>query len=128
MNNDTVIRQLFDTANQQVSLNTRYRLEQIRHSTLRQDAASTAAAPKRPLRLLFGAGAVAMALFAAALILPNYKMAARQAAAPVAQVTTDPVSRQGADVLNVDDSTTWDEDPAFYAWLSSPEATALAQN
>lgn len=127
MNNDTAIRQLFDTAGQQVSLNTRYRLEQIRHTAMRQDSARAAATPKRHLGLIFGTGALAMALFGAAFLLPNYKMAT-QAASPVAQVTTDSASRQGADALSVDDSTTWDEDPAFYAWLSSPEAAALAQN
>ena len=133
MNTDDQIRQLFESASKQVSLNAHYRLEQAAQAAIRSRALPPVTPRRSWLQFGLGGGAIAAAVVGLALFLPPHNQTAPQAAltasstAPAAPVSQGQTGAIKAAALP-DDSTAWDEDPAFYAWLTSPEAKSVAFN
>lgn len=120
--NDQDIRNLFDTASRNVSLNTHYRLEQAVHAAIRApDVMAPVSKTRRGWLWGVGASAVmASVALVAVLVVPRLHVDV----VPVNAVAkTSPVPATSGEL--VEGSTAWDEDPAFYAWLSSPEAKSL---
>lgn len=130
-NMDSQIRDVFGTAVSHVSLNTHYRLEQAMQAAVRAPdalaAPSRSSVRRRTWVWGMGGGAALAAVAAVALLSPTFQTVDQTATQTVAQVNDAalPSAITADPGVTIDGSTAWDEDPAFYAWLNSPEARSL---